>query len=226
MSSKWLAYGEIRGKLAGMGDKTRAIRKTEAAPRRSPGINRQRDADRARRLLLDAALEEFAAKGYAGARTQDIAARAGVNKQLIAYYFGGKEGLYRAVGEQWFALEQDFAAPDMLLADLVDAYARNIDRRMARLLVWEGLRPTGATTSEDPTGGEDASVAAVRERQQAGEIAADLDPRYTTLALMGMLLAPITVPQLARRVTGLDPESPEFIQEYRAFVRQLVGRLK
>jgi AcrR family transcriptional regulator len=209
-----------------MTDKTRSTPKAEAGPRRSPGTNRQRDADRARRLLLDAALEEFSAKGYAGARTQDIAARAGVNKQLIAYYFGGKAGLYRAVGEQWFALEQGFAAPELPFDELVDAYARNLDRRMARLLVWEGLRPTGESADEDPAGGEDESVSALRARQQAGEIAAELDPRYVNLAMMGMLLAPITVPQLARRVTGLDPESPEFLQEYRLFVRQLAERLK
>ena len=43
-----------------------------AGPRRSPGANRQRDAERARRLLLEAALDEFADKGFAGARTQAI----------------------------------------------------------------------------------------------------------------------------------------------------------
>ncbi|WP_198287030.1 TetR family transcriptional regulator [Frankia sp. QA3] len=54
-------------------------------PRRSPKPQeRQRDPDRTRRLLLDAAAE-FAAHGYAGARISAIAARAGVNQQLISY---------------------------------------------------------------------------------------------------------------------------------------------
>ncbi len=47
--------------------------------------------------ILFAAIEEFASKGLAGARTAEIAARAGVNKQLIFYYFGSKRGLYDAV---------------------------------------------------------------------------------------------------------------------------------
>lgn len=47
--------------------------------------------------LLDAALEEFAAHGPAGARTERIARAAGVNKQLIHYYYRTKAGLYRAV---------------------------------------------------------------------------------------------------------------------------------
>jgi TetR/AcrR family transcriptional regulator len=46
--------------------------------------------------LLDAALHEFAALGKGGARTQRVATLAGVNKQLIHYYFGTKEGLYEA----------------------------------------------------------------------------------------------------------------------------------
>lgn len=50
-----------------------------------------------RDLILRAAREEFSIRGYAGARTAGIAERAGVNKQLIHYYFGSKRGLYDAV---------------------------------------------------------------------------------------------------------------------------------
>ena len=46
--------------------------------------------------LLDAALHEFAQHGKGGARTQRVSSRAGVNKQLIHYYFGTKDGLYKA----------------------------------------------------------------------------------------------------------------------------------
>lgn len=50
-----------------------------------------------RLLILEAARDEFATRGFAGARTQRIAQRAGVNKQLLFYYFGSKRGLYDAV---------------------------------------------------------------------------------------------------------------------------------
>jgi TetR/AcrR family transcriptional regulator len=49
--------------------------------------------------ILDAALSEFAANGLAGARTEQIAAAAGVNKALIYYYFESKEKLYAAALE-------------------------------------------------------------------------------------------------------------------------------
>lgn len=53
--------------------------------------------DETRRRILDTALETFAACGYEGTSTRLLAARAGVNLPAIQYYFGSKEGLYRAV---------------------------------------------------------------------------------------------------------------------------------
>jgi len=52
-----------------------------------------------RGLILRAARQEFGARGYAGGRVDRIARRAGVNKQLIFYYFGSKAGLFQAVIE-------------------------------------------------------------------------------------------------------------------------------
>jgi TetR/AcrR family transcriptional regulator, regulator of cefoperazone and chloramphenicol sensitivity len=50
-----------------------------------------------RNKLLQAAIEAFAHKGYEGVGTRELAERAGVNLGAIRYYFGDKEGLYRAV---------------------------------------------------------------------------------------------------------------------------------
>lgn len=52
-----------------------------------------------RRRILNAALEIFAGVGYEAAHTRQIAERAGVKLPAIAYYFGSKEGLFRAVIE-------------------------------------------------------------------------------------------------------------------------------
>ena len=55
-----------------------------------------------RALILAAAERVFAQSGFAGARTDDIAAKAGVNKALLYYYFKSKEALYDAVLEDHF----------------------------------------------------------------------------------------------------------------------------
>ena len=52
--------------------------------------------DRALRISA-AAREEFAKRGFAGARVDQIARRAGVNKQLLFYYYHSKRGLFQAV---------------------------------------------------------------------------------------------------------------------------------
>ncbi len=48
---------------------------------------------------MTAAVVQFARKGFAGARVDEIAAAAGVNKQLVYHYFGSKQGLYLAALE-------------------------------------------------------------------------------------------------------------------------------
>src|ERR1044072_8139725 len=59
----------------------------------------RRDPAATRKKLLTAARREFASSGLAGARVDEIAARAGVNKQLVYHYFGDKDALYLAVLE-------------------------------------------------------------------------------------------------------------------------------
>ena len=59
----------------------------------------RRDPAATQRKLLTAARREFAQNGLAGARVDEIAARAGVNKQLVYHYFGDKDALYLAVLE-------------------------------------------------------------------------------------------------------------------------------
>ncbi len=55
--------------------------------------------ERNKALILRAASEEFADKGFAATKTSDIAAKAGLPKPNVYYYFGSKENLYREVLE-------------------------------------------------------------------------------------------------------------------------------
>ncbi len=76
---------------------------------RQPG--RRRDAARSRELLLTAASELFAVRGFDRSTTREIGERAGVDPALIARYFGGKAQLYIAT----LQLDQVGAAPADLL---------------------------------------------------------------------------------------------------------------
>ncbi|QNE18754.1 TetR/AcrR family transcriptional regulator [Kribbella qitaiheensis] len=57
----------------------------------------QRNADRTKARILEAATEEFAALGIAGARVNRIAEVAGCNKAMLYAYYGNKDGLFDAV---------------------------------------------------------------------------------------------------------------------------------
>src|ERR1039457_3178585 len=73
----------------------------------TPSRTQAERADKTRARILDAALQEFSAHGLAGARTEQIAAAAGVNKALLYYYFESKENLYLAALEMISAKIRD-----------------------------------------------------------------------------------------------------------------------
>jgi len=195
-------------------------------PRRSPsGDQRKRDPERTRELILEAAVQEFGEHGYAGARTGAIAARAGVNQQLISYYFDGKEGLYQALQRKWEATG-GAPRPDLPLADVVTGFLQfgTAQRPWARLLAWEGLADESATDQQTDTYFA-AMVDDLRRRQQAGELSADLDAPYVQLMLFAATLAPTVLPHIARRMTGLSADSPEFLDAYAEQLRRVITRL-
>jgi TetR/AcrR family transcriptional regulator len=89
----------------------------------------RRNPEATRRKLLAAARREFAASGLAGARVDEIAARAGVNKQLVYHYFGDKDALYLSVlewvyeeiREQERGLNLEGVPPDLAIRKLIEA---------------------------------------------------------------------------------------------------------
>lgn len=66
---------------------------------RKPVVTHARDADATQRRILQAARQEFAMNGLAGARVDIIAEKAEANKRMIYHYFGSKEALFERVLE-------------------------------------------------------------------------------------------------------------------------------
>lgn len=74
-----------------------------------------------RRRILETALNLFATQGYEGASTRQIAEGAGVNLPAIQYYFGNKEGLYRAI------IEDIVADTDRMMASVAPRVRAALD---------------------------------------------------------------------------------------------------
>lgn len=78
-------------------------RAVAAEPRRPKGQPLPRDGARTRQKILTIAGEEFAAKGYDGARVDEIVRRANVSKNLVYHYFESKDDLFQSVLEAAYA---------------------------------------------------------------------------------------------------------------------------
>jgi AcrR family transcriptional regulator len=93
--------------------------------KRNVGRPRGGDPVETRRGILSAAEECFAAAGFVGATTRQVAARAGVNVATLHYHFGSKEKLYRAVLDAATRQDVPFLAsgqtPEERLSSAVDA---------------------------------------------------------------------------------------------------------
>lgn len=182
------------------------------SPRRAaPPQSARATSAQTREKILDAAVAEFGAKGFAGARTAEIAARAGVNQQLIAYHFGGKQGLLDELRARWAATE-GAARPAATLAESVRAYLDlTLDRPdWSRLVVWRALGDAPDSPPDEQSERMRAAVDRIRERQVDGEIADDLDPAFALLLCYALTFAPIALPHFVRDITGVDPLSPEY----------------
>jgi len=90
-------------------------------------------ADQTRARILDAAVREFSENGLAGARTEQIAEAAGVNKALLYYYFKSKEALYEAAlgsiaegvrATSLAVLDADGSAGERFLRSVLDHFDR------------------------------------------------------------------------------------------------------
>src|SRR5664280_3871621 len=73
---------------------------TVGGTRQSRSGPRLRDPERTKQEILEVATDEFANRGFAGARVDEIAAKTRTTKRMIYYYFGSKERLYVAVLEK------------------------------------------------------------------------------------------------------------------------------
>lgn len=109
----------------------------------------KRDPAKTKASILKAAVSEFAAKGYSGARTDQIAKRAKSNIRMLYHYFGGKDDLYVCVLEEVLSklraeeLQLDFSDTEPLegvlqMFDFIDHhFAKHPELR--NLLAFENL---------------------------------------------------------------------------------------
>jgi AcrR family transcriptional regulator len=146
-----------------------------------------RDAEQTRRRLLDAARDEFAAVGIAGARVDRIATSARSNKAQIYHYFGSKEGLFEAVFDDMVHGTLDEVPIDT--DDLAEYAGRLFDSYeerpwVQRLATWYRLEHGEEEAIDLVVRSNRAKVDAVAAAQAAGR----LPTTFTAEELLGLVL--------------------------------------
>lgn len=194
----------------------------ESAPARNP--------ERTRERILVAALKEFSAKGFAGARVDLIARRASINKRMLYHYFGDKEGLFKAVLRRKVSQRQAWAEnltgdPAETLAFWFEAACKDLD--WVRMLEWEGLQHNGKIIDEkERLETVTRGLKRIRQRQERGLLSSDLDPRQIMLTMRSLTMFPAAFPQLTRLITGRALHDPVFQKERAEFLKKFASALR
>ena len=198
---------------------------------------RQRDAERTRMEILEIASREFADRGFAGARVDEIASQTRTTKRMIYYYFGSKEQLFVAVLERAYATiraaEQtidvdhlDPAAAIRRLAELTfDHHEAHPD--FIRLVSIENIHRAAHITGTDDFAGQNSPVIELiegilaRGRRQ-GAFTRDVDA-----VDLHMMISAFCVFRVANRHTfgaifDRDLTDPGLRERYRTMVGDMV----
>ena len=213
--------------------------------RRTTGMPRRRAAavpvGPVRERILAAALEVFAERGFDGARTRDIAARAGANLGLLTYYFGGKEPLWRAaVSHAFEELASEIAAVTaqvrseaggderVQLEQALRGFVRFLARRpeFMRLMNDENKRDGPrmrwlADHHVKALAGAIEQLVARAQAQGLVPVIPAVSLHYIVLGAAGLLFS--QAPE-CKYMTGIDPTDPAVAEAHAdALVRLLLG---
>jgi AcrR family transcriptional regulator len=193
--------------------------------------------------ILDAADEIFVRRGIDGARMQEIADHAGVNKALLHYYFRSKAGLARAV---WLRIAASFVpgilqmmASDLPLDDKIDRFVEAYHARLTRHPYLLAYVLSEATRHSDLVGDFYSAERRQAARRMIHKLRAQIDERATAkrvaplsaeqflVTLAGSCLFPFAARPMLTELLGLGAKAFDgFMDERRrnlpAFLKRAI----
>jgi AcrR family transcriptional regulator len=194
-----------------------------------------RDLER-RERILDAASTVFAEKGFAGARVDDIASRAGINKAMLYYHVGDKTALYSAVllrnfGRVRSALDEALAGGGTArqrLEAVITALTRMVQRYPDHPRMMLREIASGAASLEPEVLAAMLEVLGVvrgliAEGTAAGEFRL-IDPVLTHLTLVGAVVFLNATAPIRERAAALGPgfSLPEPTTDIAHFIKEML----
>lgn len=189
------------------------------------------DTEGTKRKIVEAATAEFAKTGPDGTTIERIAKAAGVNKERVYAYYGGKPQLFAHVLRQQLTTAAQDVPADMTSSDGIAEYAGRLfdytqaHPALARLLKWEALAFESEVPEEQPRRDYYAVRTAEFARAQAAGVVADtIDPDLLHFMLLSLAAYWAALPQVARLITTVDAGGAELARR-RAAVVEAARRL-
>jgi TetR/AcrR family transcriptional regulator len=197
-------------------------------------------ADTTRTRILEAALSEFSAHGLAGARTDQIATAAGVNKALLYYYFDSKENLYIAALEMaagyvrdstMAVFLRDATAGERILRTALNHFDRILSQgEFQRLMQQEMMRKNQGESGALPILVKRVFApmhamfqSLVREGIASGELI-DVDPWQIPLVALGANVFYFLSVPVWRMVLPFEPLAPQALADRRKALVEFLGQ--
>lgn len=190
----------------------------------------------AERNILAAAVQVFARKGFDGARTDEIAAKAGVNKAMIYYYFKSKENLYTVIVETLFEkiylilsrhlFNVNVTTPEEGILSFINSYMDFIyaHRIFLRVMLWDlagGGQIVSRVAGRVIGGRTDQVVVLFKQAAREGHLR-PLNPKHLAVSMMGMILFFFFAEPVIRVIWGEEPITPEHIAERKNEISNLI----
>jgi AcrR family transcriptional regulator len=190
----------------------------------------ERDADRTRQSILDAAEDAFARQGFDGTSLQEIGETAGVSRSTPAYFFGNKNDLYEAVLARVVERAQTAMLgahaeidpskpPEDAVAKYVGAVLEFLanDQAYVRLIQREALAGASrvATLFGPPV--EDTVDALTPAAEKAG-----ISPQRLVLDIFALCWYPFAHEHTLLPTLDMTPRDPDFLQEHKEHLVALI----
>lgn len=178
--------------------------------------------------IIKAAAESFAEDGFVGARVDDIARRARINKALLYYYVGDKAALYEQV------LLQAFRQASLLIEQAVDTTATAEEQLRAAIgafaltaatnppfprLMMREITAGGSNLPEPVLKGMAnilGTICRILAQGSADGSFRNVDPLITHIQIIGSILFLSTAEKTVRRITPFVPLPPDGAEQFAA----------
>lgn len=183
-----------------------------------------------REAILEAAIEEFIERGYAGVRMEHVAKRAGYNKALVYRWFKNRNTLFRE------ALKRRFSRRAGLLERLPETLSEILrwwskqtvaDPNFMRMILREALDIKGGEPvhREFRRDNYRRQVEMVKSFQTKRYVSKEFDVEMLFIALLSVVTVTSALPQIVHLATGLRPESKAFQKRWAAFLDMFAAHL-